>query len=293
MAYGTVKYTEPGTGTPVVFDDDGSGNKTQGVKLIDATAGSAAETGVSGNPLHVQGAQIGIVTETVPASDTASSGLNGRLQRIAQRLSSIIALLPAALGAQGGLKIEGVASGTAVPVSGSVTSAASGGVAHDGVDSGNPVKVGYRAIPYSAQTPVAEGDRSDALCDRHGIPFHIGGHPDAITFEYATTGAQTDVSLVGTINAGTKVVVTQIQILADNANTAFPQVRVGFGVTNTPTTTGVVASHPGLPAGGGLSRGDGSGILGAGADGEELRITCGAPTGGSIRVVCTYFTIPS
>jgi hypothetical protein len=43
-------------------------------------------------------AKLGIVTETAPASDTASSGLNGRLQRIAQRLTSLIAQLPASLG---------------------------------------------------------------------------------------------------------------------------------------------------------------------------------------------------
>lgn len=41
---------------------------------------------------------IGSKTETAPASDTASSGLNGRLQRVAQRITSMIALLPAALG---------------------------------------------------------------------------------------------------------------------------------------------------------------------------------------------------
>jgi hypothetical protein len=41
---------------------------------------------------------LGSLTETAPASDTASSGLNGRSQRIAQRLTSLIALLPAALG---------------------------------------------------------------------------------------------------------------------------------------------------------------------------------------------------
>jgi hypothetical protein len=41
--------------------------------------------------------KAGALTETAPASDTASSGLNGRLQRIAQRLSSLIALLPTAL----------------------------------------------------------------------------------------------------------------------------------------------------------------------------------------------------
>jgi hypothetical protein len=42
--------------------------------------------------------EIGGLTETAPATDTASSGLNGRLQRIAQRITSLIALLPAALG---------------------------------------------------------------------------------------------------------------------------------------------------------------------------------------------------
>ncbi len=43
-------------------------------------------------------ARTGALTETAPASDTASSGINGRLQRIAQRITSLIALLPASLG---------------------------------------------------------------------------------------------------------------------------------------------------------------------------------------------------
>lgn len=42
--------------------------------------------------------KIGSLTETAPATDTASSGLNGRLQRLAQRLTSVIALLPGSLG---------------------------------------------------------------------------------------------------------------------------------------------------------------------------------------------------
>ncbi len=41
--------------------------------------------------------KTGALTEAAPATDTASSGLNGRLQRIAQRLTSLIAQLPAAL----------------------------------------------------------------------------------------------------------------------------------------------------------------------------------------------------
>lgn len=71
------------------------------------------------NPLPVVDAALGTlagaVNESAPGSDTASAGLNGRLQRIAQRLSSIIALLPTSLGAGGGLKVDG--SGTALPVS--------------------------------------------------------------------------------------------------------------------------------------------------------------------------------
>lgn len=42
--------------------------------------------------------QIGALTETAPATDTASSGLNGRLQRIAQRITSLIGLFPTSIG---------------------------------------------------------------------------------------------------------------------------------------------------------------------------------------------------
>lgn len=42
--------------------------------------------------------KVGSLTEDAPASDTASSGLNGRLQRLAQRLTSLIALFPTSLG---------------------------------------------------------------------------------------------------------------------------------------------------------------------------------------------------
>jgi len=47
-------------------------------------------------------AAIGSSSETAPANDTAQSGLNGRMQRIAQRLSSLIALLPSSLGPKAG-----------------------------------------------------------------------------------------------------------------------------------------------------------------------------------------------
>ncbi|HEY4264710.1 MAG TPA: hypothetical protein VGM72_05290 [Micropepsaceae bacterium] len=45
------------------------------------------------------GAKLGALAETAPATDTGSSGLNGRLQRIAQRLSTLIANLAFVFGA--------------------------------------------------------------------------------------------------------------------------------------------------------------------------------------------------
>lgn len=44
--------------------------------------------------------RAGSVTETAPTNDTNSSGLNGRLQRIAQRITSLIALVPTSLGSK-------------------------------------------------------------------------------------------------------------------------------------------------------------------------------------------------
>lgn len=64
----------------------------------------------------VQVEALGSLTETAPASDTAASGLNGRLQRIAQRLTSLIAQLPASLGIK-----TAAASLSVVPASDAVT----------------------------------------------------------------------------------------------------------------------------------------------------------------------------
>lgn len=74
---------------------------------------------------------IGPVTEVAPATDTASSGLNGRLQRIAQNITSLIS--------------------SALTVVGNVAA----GVA----DTGNPVKAGGK---YNLTLPTyADGQRGD------------------------------------------------------------------------------------------------------------------------------------
>lgn len=175
---------------------------------------------------------------------------------------------------------------------------AGGSVAHDGVDAGNPIKIGARAIAHGTNpTAVAAADRTDLLANRAGIPFFIGGHPNVVAHAHsAITTAVTDTAMGPTLSAGTKMVVTQLQVTLDNASTVFPSVRIGFGTASVPAlgNAGVVAAHGGVPAGGGFSKGDGSGILAIGGDGEELRITTvGNATGNGLQVTFSYYTIES
>jgi hypothetical protein len=74
---------------------------TEDAALFPASLGSKAAASAFAVALSTEdAAQLGSLTETAPATDTASSGLNGRLQRIAQRITSLIALVPASLGAK-------------------------------------------------------------------------------------------------------------------------------------------------------------------------------------------------
>lgn len=155
-------------------------------------------------------------------------------------------------------------------------------------------RVKLDAVAHGAAPGVtAAGSQGPWIANRHLVPFVIGGHPFVQTVRLQFTAAQTDTAVV-TAGAGEKIVVTSFQVTLDNASTVFPSVRLGFGAANTPTTTGVIGAHGGLPAGGGFGRGDGSGMLGVGADGEDLRITTvGAATGNGVEVVVTYYLVPS
>lgn len=170
-----------------------------------------------------------------------------------------------------------------------------GELAHDAADTttNNPIIGGARAVAHgSLPTAVAAADVTRLYANREGIPWVIAGSPGLVTIRANYTAAQTDTAIV-TVSSGTKIVVTRCSVTADNANTVDVAARIGFGGTNTPTTTGVVLSHPGLAPGSGVIEGSGSGMLGVGGDGEDLRITSEVPTTGSIDVVCSYYTTAS
>lgn len=95
------------------------------VTTINTINPNGATTGANAQPTVAASddAVLGPVTETAPASDTASSGLNGRLQRIAQRITSLIAALPG-LGAKVVATAMGVSLATDDPVIGPTTETA-------------------------------------------------------------------------------------------------------------------------------------------------------------------------
>ena len=146
---------------------------------------------------------------------------------------------------------------------------------------------------------MAAADITDTYANRAGVPFFIGGHPNIVTREWVATAAQTNDPIV-TVATGLKIVVTMISAYVDNATTVDVGVRVGFATSTLPTlpTDGntaddIVLSHPGIAAGSGVVVGNGAGIIGVGADDEDLRVTSEVPTTGSLRVIVSFFTIES
>lgn len=168
-----------------------------------------------------------------------------------------------------------------------------GSVAHDAVDAGNPLKVGGVAVAHGASpTAVAAADRTDLYANRHGVLFVMAGHPNTVTHRVNYTAAQANTAIIS-VSAGEKIVVTRVTVAADKANSVNVSAVVGFGASSTPTGAGVLLAHPGIDPGGGITHGNGGGILGVGGDGEDLRITSGVPTGGSIDCTVSYFIVPS
>lgn len=123
-------------GTISVLDAAGTPQTIQ-APLAPGRAADAASRPVSLS--NEDYAAVGDLVETAPTSDTASSGLNGRLQRIAQRLTSLIALLPTSLGtktAAASLAVTLASDGSMVVATGTTADAA-----YSGTGSGTIVSI--------------------------------------------------------------------------------------------------------------------------------------------------------
>lgn len=111
--------------------------------------------------------RIGGTDEAAPGTDTASSGLNGRLQRIAQRLSTLIGLFPGPLARTSMLSaVTTTQSGNAVADNGrppsfsanvSGTGAVSATIRIEARNTANGVWLTLATITLSGTTTAADG----------------------------------------------------------------------------------------------------------------------------------------
>jgi hypothetical protein len=252
-----------------------------------APSDDARETG--GN-LTSMAAVEGAITGAAAITD-----VNGTMQ---QYLRGLVKL---AITAGGFLMGVSKINGSTIIEGGIAGSQGTGGnVAHGSSNTGaNPDYAGGEAIAHGTNpTAVTAAQRTKAYLSRAGIPFVMGGHPNVGNYGMSFTTALTNAIIGPTIGSGLILVITRLTVTMDNANTVFPSMVIGFGASTTPAfattpgTTKVLAGHPGVPAGGGFSIGDGSGIIGIGGDGEELRCTTvGTVTNGYITI--SYYTIES
>jgi len=148
---------------------------------------------------------LGGVTETAPATDTASSGLNGRLQRIAQRLTSLIALLPGSLGQ------KARASSLAVTLSTEDVTALTPPAAITGFATS--------AIQTTQQTSL-----NTVTTD---LDYRFSGGKTA----YATTILASGNTNLVTPASGQRIQVYWLSFLPSSDNTAANLVKIGFGTT--------------------------------------------------------------
>jgi len=171
-------------------------------------------------------------------------------------------------------------------------------VAHGDPDTEEPLKIGVKAIAHGTNPATVDtADVTDIYANLAGVLFTIGGHPNVITRSHViadSDGAQTDAALL-TVSAGSKIVITQLSVKADASNTTNVAVKIGFGTATIPAaslagTVGIILEGQ-FAASGGQQVGNGAGIIAVGADNEDLRITCGDPVTGNLRVTYSYYTV--
>jgi len=189
----------PGTGATVSADDIGSGVLVQRVKATWGPDGTANDADVAtGKPLPVQ------LRASTGQALADTTGLLISTTQVATLVTS--AQVIATPGAQV------VTLPTDVPVP------AAGTVAHDGADTGNPLKIGARARS-SEIAAVANNDRSDLLTDLVGkllvLPY---SNPE--NFVSGTTAAMTGTtttSLIAAPASGLRNYITQITVSNSHA----------------------------------------------------------------------------
>lgn len=273
VVYQSSAIASPPDATIVATDDAGASGQVQIVKLALSANGSAVPITADADGLLVNMGQNEVAVNSLPAitgTVTANAGTGpfpvsdngGSLTvdgTVAATQSGTWTVQPGNTANTTAWKVDG--SAVTQPVSGTVTAnagsgtlavslatvpshavtnagtfavQAAGDVAHDGVDSGNPVKVGGKARS-ALPTAVANSDRTDMATDLWGRPTvtHIDPAQQVTkTVNVTTTQAGTD---VWTPASGKRIAVTDITIAS--YGTTAGRVILWFGANADTTYT--------------------------------------------------------
>lgn len=156
-----------------------------------------------------------------------------------------------------------------------------GGIAHDGIDSGNPVKIGGFASQVE-RTAVADNDRVDAWFDTKGRQVVALWHPNEMvpsTFSYSAASSAT---VIATPGAGQSLHICSLLV----SNTSGTLTRVDFqdGAAGTVRVTSAAAA-----SGGGFMWSPSRPWKLTANTGLAMQLSAGVT---DIRTTCEYFTAP-
>lgn len=138
--------------------------------------------------------------------------------------------------------------GNSITVDGTVGATSAGDVAHDAVDSGNPVKVGAKAeTSPKGITLVADGDRTDLLADADGmlmVKLNTSG-ADLISEAVSNTDGNSTAFTNFSAVANTKNYITAITVFRSDSGSSLAYIDFRDG------TAGSVIYRMPLPPNGG------------------------------------------
>lgn len=161
--------------------------------FYDDTISQATESTLAG-----QNALFGPLTETAPTTDTASSGQNGRLQRISQRITALIAQFPAALGIQ--------------PVAGSLSTAPASGATW-------PVSAATLPLPAGAASSANQTTANTSLAS---VATNTANIPTPVAGRTPVDGSGVTQPVSGTVGVSGVVTTTQSTVTSGAVNAAVP-----------------------------------------------------------------------
>jgi hypothetical protein len=241
-----------GSGTTICTDDTGATGHAQVMKLaISTDASPTLIPADAGNGLDVDVTRVPTDPFGANADAASASGsISAKLRQIATNGVPVTSLpaLVAGTAYAGKVRLTDGTNDTSVSTSGALY--VGGSVAHDAGDSGNPLKVGARAIAgiSTISAAVSATDRTDLLAGTDGVLIvrpHCGLE-DIVTGRATDTGGSS-FAVISAGGAGVKRYLTQVSLVNTSTTAIYVDILDGASIKASipvPAQGGAVVNFP-------------------------------------------------